>query len=67
MSDLDHEYDGWFDSADFKNLIQETTKNLNKLTIMQQRMRFQFGDPEWYDEFVKAVTNAQEAWMSSWC
>lgn len=67
MSDLDGEYNEWFDSNDFKLLMQETTANLKKLADMQLRMRFQFGDPAWYEEFAKAVQDAQEGWMSSWC
>lgn len=67
MSDLDEEYDDWFDSVDFEKLMQETTANLKKLAKMQTRMRFQFGDPDWYLDFVDEVVNAQAGWMSSWC
>lgn len=52
--------------ADFIKTVKETTENLKKLKSIS-RWRFQFGSPEWYEEFEKEMNEAQKGWMSSMC
>jgi hypothetical protein len=56
-----------YDFDEFKGLMQKTTENLQKMTEAQKRMRWQFGDPPIYEEFVKAMDDARLGWMSSNC
>lgn len=50
----------------FKELMKQTTENLKKMNQAQSYMRWQFGSPEWYKEFVSALYEA-EGWTNSHC
>ena len=64
MSDLDEEYYNFFD---FQNAVEAATAKLRRINEMQRVMRWQFGDAEFYQEFLNALQDAQEGWMSSAC
>lgn len=51
----------------FRELIKATTENLKKLNELQAHWRYQFDHPEWYEEFIKELTETQEGWVSSHC
>lgn len=52
---------------EFKKLAMETTANLKRMTAMQEEMRWQFGDPKWWEDFEKEVGDAATGWISSHC
>ncbi len=56
-----------FDYYEFRDRVRETTQNLKKLSEAQENMRWQFGDPHWWNDFVKEVQRAHDGWMSSHC
>ncbi len=59
--------DEYYDLEDFKKEMIEATKKLKKLSEMQNRMHWQFGNPDYYDEFVSSVDEAVHGWMASNC
>lgn len=61
---LDQEY---YDIQDFYTVMNEATHNLRQLSLMQDRMHWQFGDPPQYVDFVNALSNTQMGWVSSNC
>jgi hypothetical protein len=56
-----------YDFYEFRALMEQTTKNLKQMSEMQAQMRWQFGEPEWYQEFIKEMNDAQLGWISSNC
>jgi len=64
MSELD---DIFYDFYEFRALLKEITVKLNEATMMQNRMHWQFGEPDWYRQFVDALDNAKLGWVSSNC
>lgn len=56
-----------YDFDKFKALVIKTTQNLKEMQAATQHMRWQFGSPEWYEEFVKALDDTKEGWVSSNC
>lgn len=61
MSTPDMEFDEFFE------LMKQTTANLKKLNEANEHMRWQFGEPEEYEEFVKEMDRATTGWISSHC
>ena len=55
------------DFYEFRALMEQTTKNLKQMSEMQAQMRWQCGETEWYQEFIKEMDNAQLGWISSNC
>lgn len=51
----------------FEALVKETTEKLRVLRKSQEHMRWQFGDPEWYQDFVNELNDTKEGWVSSNC
>ena len=64
MSELDDIYYDWYE---FQLLAGEVTDRLRRMSMMQNKMHWQFGDPEWYEKFVSAMDDAKGGWMSSNC
>lgn len=64
MSELD---DIYYDFYEFKQLAEEVTSKLNRMTMMNNRMHWQWDMPEWYEKFVSAIDDAKFGWMSSHC
>lgn len=64
MSDLDQEY---YDFYEFQQLLEEITSKLNRATMMQNAMHWQFGEPDWYQKFFDAMKTAKHGWMYSNC
>jgi hypothetical protein len=63
MSYLDQEY---YEFADFQKEMEEATIKLRRLNIMQKAMRWQFDQPNFYEQFVSEMNEA-EGWISSHC
>jgi hypothetical protein len=58
---------GYYSLEAFFKLMQETTKNLQEMRKAQEYMRWQFGEPEDYINFVEELDATQSGWMSSHC
>jgi hypothetical protein len=63
MSQLDQEY---FDFYEYQRTVEAATAALKQANMMQNKMHFQFGEPEWYQQFEAAVKEAS-GWISSHC
>lgn len=61
MSELDDDF------YEFQALAEEVSASLRRMNMMQNKMRWQFDYPEWYDKFVSAMNDAKGGWMSSHC
>lgn len=64
MSELD---DIYYDFYEFQQLAEEVTSKLNRMTMMNNRMHWQWGEPDWYEKFISAIDDAKLGWMSSHC
>lgn len=58
---MDMEFD------EFRKLLEQTTENLKKMRASQQYMRWQFGSPFYYEEFLSEMNETIEGWVSSHC
>ena len=67
MNKMDDYPDYDYEFYQFMDLMKEATEKLNQMTMMQEHMRWQFGDPEEYEKFVEAMKRATDGWMSSHC
>ena len=63
MSYLDDEY---YDFAEFQKLMEETTAKLKRMNMMERAMRWQYGEPNFYEQFVLEMNEAG-GWISSHC
>jgi hypothetical protein len=63
MSYLDQEY---YDFAEFQKLMEEATAKLKQMNVMQRAMRWQFDEPNFYEQFVLEMNEA-DGWISSHC
>jgi putative component of toxin-antitoxin plasmid stabilization module len=63
MSSLDSEF---HEFSEFQKLMEDTTAKLKRMNEMQKHMRWQFGDPQFYESFVSEMGEA-EGWMHSHC
>jgi hypothetical protein len=61
MPNYDHDYNEFF------RLMKETTENLKKMREMQTDMRWQFGEPPEFEDFVRELQETREGWVSSNC
>lgn len=52
---------------EFKELVEDTTANLKRMTELQEEMRWQFNDPQWWIDFEQEITDAVHGWVSSHC
>jgi hypothetical protein len=66
--------DGYYDLRDFFRLMRETTANLREMERMQQRMRWQLGEPGEGEygcpelgKLIEAMNDAQHGWIHSNC
>lgn len=55
------------DFDDFRIIMQQTTKNLKKMRAAQEYMKWQFGNPLYYEEFLSEMNETIEGWVSSHC
>lgn len=51
----------------FMELMKQTTDNLKKMSSIQNDMRYQFGHPQIFEDFVEALNDTQHGWVSSNC
>lgn len=59
--------DIYYDFHEFLDLMKKTTENLNRMKLMQERMRWQFDYPAEYESFLAAMNDTTEGWVSSHC
>lgn len=64
MMPFEQEY---YDFSEFQRLMEEATVKLQQMTHMQDRMHWQFDYPKYYEEFVEAINDVKNGWMSSHC
>lgn len=55
------------DFGEFQNLIKQTTENLKRMRAAQEYMKWQFGTPFYYEEFLSEMNETIEGWVSSHC
>lgn len=60
-SNIDVEFHEFFD------LMKQTTTNLKKMAEAQRHMRWQFGEPKEFLEFVTELNETLDGWVSSSC
>lgn len=56
-----------YDFEHFLEQMKQTTANLKSMNEAISAMRWQFGTPKEYEDFVKAMNDATDGWMSSHC
>jgi len=61
MSEIEMEFNK------FMILMKEVTENLKKMNAAQSHMRWQFNEPKEYIDFVAAMDEATNGWISSHC
>lgn len=57
----------YYDFEQFLQQMKQTTENLKQMNEAIGYMRWQFGDTKEYENFVKAMHDATDGWMSSHC
>lgn len=55
------------DFSEFTQLMEQTTENLKRMRAAQQYMRWQFGKPFYYEDFVSEMKDTMDGWVSSHC
>lgn len=67
MQGVKLEKDIYYDFNEFRKLMDETVANLKKMTEMQNKMHWQFGDLDPFPELVQEMNTALDGWISSNC
>lgn len=55
-----------YDFYEFKAQMEQATALLKKMNNASRAMHWQFGEPDYYENFVREMNEAQ-GWMSSHC
>lgn len=50
-----------------KNLMAQTTDNLNRMILCQKRLHIQYGENSKFEEFEQAMWDTVHGWISSNC
>lgn len=53
--------------AEFRSMMELTTDNLKKMRGAIEYMRWQFGNPLYYEEFISEIQETIDGWISSHC
>jgi len=61
MPNYDHDFN------EFMKLMKDTTANLKKMREMQEEMRWQFGEPQEFTDFLEELQETRQGWVSSNC
>jgi hypothetical protein len=57
----------YMDFSEFQELMEQTTENLRKMRAAQEYMKWQFGTPLYYEDFISEMSETTEGWIASHC